>query len=280
MVRKHSRYLLAYVAWSIVTMGGFFLLVTGTAEGYVSVPDVPDSPVGPPELSLFAVMVVVFLAGTAAIRLLQKLSWLRVGRTLGLSRDGGLFPSPPLTGEVRNRDVRARTIDREEQTEGAGNESNTNAYTVVDVELHDPVESGLVIRRADEAGLVGNTLGDDPPEGRDRIEAYDADEELSVDDVLSGAAQDALLDPAHFDDLTVGAAPQWLLDENGPITRSFFGALGAGTLAEQVDGDVHEDADRVTLESRGVVLSSSELERQVQAAISVAESVETDAPDR
>lgn len=280
MPRKHSQYLLAYVAWSVVTMGGFFLVVTGTAEGFVSASSVPSAPVGPPELSLFAVTVVVFLAGTACIRLLQKLSWLRAGRTVGLSRDGGLFPTPPLTGEVGSRAVRARSIDREERTEGAGNESNTNAYTVVDVELQDPVEAGLVIRRADEAGLVGSTLGDDPPEGRDRIEAYDADEELTVGEVLSGSAQDALLEPAHLDDLTVGAAPQWLLDENGPITRSFFGALGAGTLAEQVDGDVHEAADRVTLESRGVVLSPSELERQVRAAIAVAESVEPSAPDR
>lgn len=272
MVRKHSGYLLAYVAWSVVAMGGFFAVVTGIAPSPVPTSSLPALPVGPPELSLFAAMVVVFLLGTAVIRLLQKLSWLRVGRRAGLSRESGLFPTPHLTGTVDGRSVRARTVTREEASSSEGNKSTKNSYTIVEVALDEEDPDGVVIRRADDPGLVGSALGGGPDaEGRDRIEVYDDSEELSRDEVLPGATQDALLAPAHFDTMSVGSGPQWLLDEGGPLTRSFFGALGSGTLAEQQSGDPHESAGWVTLESRGTVLDAEELASQVEATVAVAE---------
>jgi len=282
MIRKHSGYLLTFAAWAVVTMGGFFAVVVGITEPTFSIGDVPAVAGAPRELTAFGAMVVVFLSGTAVIRGVQKLSWLRVGRRAGLSREGGLFPTPHLTGTVDGRSVRARPVTREEQSTSEQNTSTKNSYTVVEVALEEPESEGIVIRRADDPGLVGSALGGGPDaEGRDRISVYDDSDELPTDEVLSGATQDALLAPAHFDTMSVGTGPQWLLDEGGSVTRTFLGALGSGTLAEQVSGDPHDEASWVTLESRGTVLNADELDRQVAAAVAVAEaheSVEANAP--
>jgi hypothetical protein len=282
MIRKQHRYPLAFVGWFVLLVAAFLAVnfrVLGPEFPYDVFPGAGWRPVEavPADVYLLGTTALLGIGGLVLLGLLQKWSWLRTGRPAGLSSDGGLFPSPTLSGTVRGRNVRARTIRRRKSSNTARNDTTTTSYTVVEADLDAPVADGFAIeRRLDDAGMLSGVLGSEGEgdgDGDGDIELVGETETVDPD-VLSRQSRDALVDPTYFGRFSVGAVPDDRIGAVGTPKRTFLGAVGSGTLASTYSEDTHGDAGRITHESTGVILDAAEMERQVEAVVAVAEAVQ------
>lgn len=127
LVSKNQLYSTAQVVWFLVVAGVIVLVFSGKAESYVSVEQFPEIASTSPELIMVGAGAVLILAGVAVVQVLKKRAWKRTGTRANLRAEGGglLFGKPDLTGNVRGRQVRARTFARKESNGDQGSASVT-----------------------------------------------------------------------------------------------------------------------------------------------------------
>jgi hypothetical protein len=225
-------------------------------------------------LNGIGVIAVLWFLGAGVIFQLEKRSWKRAGKEVGLSPDarGGIIGKPDLTGTVDGRDVRARTVSR---NVGGGGESGSNeeTFTVVETDLSDPSDQGLIV------------LGGKSTIGADDVPVDLAEQATTVGgvavlggaddvarDVLTPRAQDAI---QRVDTITVHAGEtadiysNTVQEATGSIAGSLMNLM-EDKLADRIPGD----AGTVSTEKKGVVLNGAELERQAQAVVAVADGFE------
>jgi hypothetical protein len=262
-----------------VLSGGIVLAYLGKVEPFVSPSQLPGNPVYG-----FAAILVLFVAGGVLSDQLDRRAWLRMGRKVGLSAEGGLLPTgqPDLTGVVRGRPMRVRTVSGG----GSGPNSSSTTYTVVETDLERPVEwSGMfgageegMGSRAPDTGAVESTTID----GEFWMWG-DVSEDVARA-VLSGRVRDALgqLDSSS---VSVGDVQSNLLaavrDSIPEDSGSMTGSIASGMLdVAGVDGE-SGPATVVMHRTEGFLLNADTLERRAEAVAAVADEVErTDATKR
>lgn len=270
LIRKHTLYQLTGIAWGVVVFGVVILTISGNARPFLAPDQLPIR--GP--LNGIGVIAVLWFLGAGVIFQLEKRSWKRAGKEVGLSPDarGGIIGKPDLTGTVDGRDVRARTVSR---NVGGGGESGSNeeTFTVVETDLSDPSDQGLIV------------LGGKSTIGADDVPVDLAEQATTVGgvavlggaddvarDVLTPRAQDAI---QRVDTITVHAGEtadiysNTVQEATGSIAGSLMNLM-EDKLADRIPGD----AGTVSTEKKGVVLNGAELERQAQAVVAVADGFE------
>jgi len=204
VVRRTSAYSLGLFGWAIVVFGTTVAVFSGNAAPLVTPSDLP---VGGP-LALFVSAVGLFLVGMLVVNRLKRRDWTAAGRAAGLEPEGGgLFETPDMVGTVGGRAVRATTITRKTSS-STGNGNDTTTYTVVEADLREPIEEGLVVgERQDEPLLgtsdVGGFENEELPAGVDAETVGEhrviSGEGPSAEAVLPPRARDALEASALLD---------------------------------------------------------------------------------
>lgn len=226
-------------AWALVVFGGTVAVFSGRAAPVVT----PETlPIGGP-IGLFAFAGGLLVAGGVVIALLKRRAWRRAGRRANLEPEGGgLLGNPALVGTANGRTVRARTIKR--QTSGGGESgSSTSTFTVVEAET------------VGEFAVVSSST------------------ELARD-TLTARAKNELREPALLESVLVGNASD-VLGEAVPDSDGFL----TGPLTEGIERKLRDemagDAGTVRVETKGTILDSEELARQIAAVAAVADGFES-----
>lgn len=281
------------MAWGAIGLSGIiavtsFVLMSGVAAPYVG--PVLQSWDLPALILIFA----LGFGGFALLGFVESWQWEAAGREVGLTpaedglprglsqNDDSLVGKAVLSGRIRGRPVRARTytknLENEEDEEHVEDEDRRSniTFTVVETDLNRAVDGGVI------ANPAGGGLTDSADGGAD---AYDeplaaiSDDESHARAIISGDAREALLEMEELGQLFVGDAEtvfQEALPEVGDSVPDIAGfsvgsmvQSGIATLVAQtgIEGDEQTVSHRV----EGTVLDADELERQVEAVVTVAD---------
>lgn len=270
IISKRGLYRFAMVGWATVVSAAVVLVLSGTAEPYVSASAVPIN--GP--LEMFGVTAGLFVAGGIVISQLEKGSWKRAGKQAKLTPGGwGVFGKPPLEGTIDGRPVRARTVKRRTGSSGEGG-SSKSTFTVVEAELSATASDGLILSPGDAAVLSGESVNVDlGPETTTIGEIGVVGSQPLARDVLTTRVSDALQQPETTEAVYAGNATDLLLDAIPDADGLISGAI-TGTMASGIEKRLPSDAGTVRTEQKGVILNATELEAQATAVAAVAESFE------
>lgn len=267
VIRKHRLYQLATLAWGVVVFAVVILTISGNARPFLA----PDAlPIDGP-IQMVGVAVVLIGLGVLVIRQLEKRDWTAAGRRAGLtpSGGGGIVGKPDLVGTVEGREVRARTESRDVggSTEGS---SSSKPFTVVETDLAEPTERGLIVNATDTADVGPESFpadlsGELTPVGDVAVLSESAE---FAREAVTPRAQDAVA--ALESEATVAAGPAANvllegLDRGGPV----IGLLEA-KLEEQMAGG----PETVGTDREGVILDGADLEARARAVATVANGLE------
>ncbi len=282
------------MAWGAIGLSGIiavtaFVLMSGVAAPYV----------GPAlqswDLPALILVFALGFGGFALLGVVESWQWEDAGREVGLTpaedglprglsqHDDSMIGKAILSGHIRGRPVRARTYTKnleneEEDEEHLEDEDRKSSitFTVVEAELNRAVDGGVI------ANPAGGGLTDSADGGADVYDdplAAISDEESHARALISGDAREALLQMEEFGQLFVGDAEtvfQEALPDVGDSVPEIAGfsvgsmvQSGIATLVAQtgIEGDEKTVSHRV----EGTVLDADELERQVEAVVTVAE---------
>lgn len=268
MIRKHSVYQLAILAWGLVTAAAVILVVSGNARPHVS-PDV--IPYGGP--GAFGLIAVVWLGGAFVVGRLEASSWKQMGRRVGLAPVGrSLFGKPDLAGTVDGRAVRAYTYSVKK---GGGDEGSSSVtYTVVEAELRAPESNGYVLAHGD-AELVD----DDVPEEIQRKDlggAFFLIGDVSADDgrrLLTGRVQDALGGSSGPGAVVVGDPTDAVMSAF-PDDVGLLGSMVESGLRSKLEDRRSFAAGTAAHDGRGLILDPATLEARIAAVVATADAHE------
>lgn len=273
-MRKHTLYKAVTFGLVLLSVAAIIAAYTGTLEPLVSPSQVPGG-----EAFLFGGIVVVVLVGVVVNVVIVNRSWKAMGEQANLTPESGGLPigKPDLTGTVNGRAVRARTLTRGEGSSATEGTNSSVTYTIVEADLAEPVEDGLVIGlqdgESDERLDVGNgsvmTTAID-----DTFHVVGGGSEDRAKAVLSQRSRNALLDVEELGSLTVGNPIDSVLDAVPDTPGSFIGDAVAGKMESAIRERFPGDARTVAHESKGVLLDPDELEQQAAAVAALAESFE------
>ncbi|MFB6282602.1 MAG: hypothetical protein ABEK59_01525 [Halobacteria archaeon] len=216
----------------------------------------------------------LMVLGALVLVLLKKRAWKRAGRRANLKpKGGGLFSKPDLVGSLNGRKVRARTIKKKTGSDGESS-SNKSTFTVVEADLDESPEEGLVIGIGDGEGV---STAQDMPVDFDTGSVNGFAVVGSTDiarETLTTRAENALRDPELLDSVLVGNVADVLLEAVPESDGFILGKLTEGIEKAIRDGTLGESG-KVRAETKGVILDSDELEEQIQAVSAVADGFET-----
>lgn len=256
------------------------LVFAGYAEPYLAPSDVPVHP------GVVFVGLILSVFATAMLSgVLVRRSFATVGRSLGLSAEGGGFfgGHPDFTGTIDGRPVAVETRAVQTSTGGQGGSTSTT-YTTVKAELDRPVADGFVLvdaeddpepRAADDVPDVVETV---PLE--DGFAVVGAANEPLAREVLTPAVKDALREPDAPDGLIVGDPAETIIDtlpEEMAASGAFFGGDG---LEEKLREEIGGDAPTVSHETVGLPLDADVLDSRLQAMVTVADAVDAAGVER
>lgn len=272
LVRKHRLYRIAVIAWGVVVLGFVVLTISGNARPFLS----PDAlPIDGP-LQMVGVTVALIVLGALLILQLERREWKAAGKRAGLSPRGrgGIIGKPDLVGTVEGRQVRART---ESRAVGGGGDSGSDSstFTVVETDLAEPTERGLIV-----------TAGSSPTAGMEDVPVDLANQLVTVGDVtvLGGSesfaqavvtprVENALTGTNTIEGVHVGESADVFLEaieaSGGGIAGSMMG-LVEGRIRERMPGG----PETVGTERKGVILDGADLEARARAVVAVADSFE------
>lgn len=261
MIRKSALYSAGGKVWFLLTVA----FAVATYLGFVD-PYLPWSTTPGPAWGLPVAILVVGMLGAVLLWVLETRAWVSAGRRADLSADGlGITSKPKLTGDVQGRSVTAYV--REEKVR---KNSSNRRYTVVEADLGDPAETGLVIFRLDGSGSAtdGRGAGSDGPVQAHREGGYGGSgrSEGLVADVLTERVRRALDQVRGLETVHVGAAGDFLSNTGS----SAVGSMMASVFTEAFTGD----RSSVATETRGVVLDPDQLRARVEAVATVADAFE------
>lgn len=270
MVRTNSLYTAAQLGWALVVFGLTAAVFSGRAAPYLTPSMLPVSGLA----GFLAFPVVLIVAGVVIITRLKTQAWKRTGQRATLTPDGtSLVGYPDLVGTHDGRAVRARTLKR--RTGGDGDDgSSTSTFTVVETDLEDSAEAGLVIgHREDGAPPIVDDLPVEIATASVGEFTVVGESTPLADDVLTSRARSALAEPSLNGSVLVGNAAEVLLKGVPEADGMLAGRLTDGIkhkLARAIPGD---DAT-VRTETEGVLLDGAEMSAQVTAVTAVADSFE------
>lgn len=305
-----------FYALAILAIGAIPAALGGYVDPLVEVflPYMPTSNLMYGRMSLIAFLMAVIYGSNKGATLMKAWEWEGVGRSIGLTpmdeghlrdelshRDQASIEKPILSGRVRGRRVRARALKSVISSQSYGTAS-IRPITIVEVDLEESVEEGVIVEPAKGGALLGDSLIDrieqvskevdvymeDPGVSGIRFTALADPPELSRA-VLSGRSRDLLSAVPTFDGflthgkLLVGnaeavfrkATPSY--GEKIPDVGGLSVGATVGNALESMleDADIRGDAKTVTLYVVGqIVLDPSVLNREIKAVVSVAESFE------
>lgn len=269
-MRKSTLYSAGKFGWGILVAGTGIAIWSGQVNTIVSPSQLPQNP-----FVLFGGVVILIGIGWLAITSREKKSWLAAGRAANLSPDGAapILGTPALAGDVYQRPVRARTVKRQKGS-GSRDGSSRQTFTVVEAELAQPADDGLIVTSASGSRTRGSrTSIEIDPEHADLT-----DDQLAVigraDDVaqavISGRSRDALLAMDEVDIVYVGDATQVVSDMTPNLSESRIGSWFEGKISDRIPGD----ASTVSVEAMGVVHDGDRLRRPAEAVAAVADAFE------
>lgn len=275
MLDRKRRLSVVRVLTGIAYVGVLFgpgIVYTGNAEPYLS----------PPPFVFGEIDAAILMFGGAALlfvfkptRLLRTRYWKATAKAAGLSpvRRGVLTP-PECAGTVRGREVRART-----GVNGALTSERKARYTVVEAALADEATGGVVVGPADQDGVAAYDLTASPDAETDTLLAVGSDDGLARE-VLDGQVTTTLRAVESLDQVYVGdatAAGETLPDDD----RIPFGTYpGVTNEIEAAHDDDMPDRDWlggpgwVSHVSWGTVVDPVELDRQIDAVVTLADAFE------
>lgn len=270
MVRKTSLYTVVLFAWALLVFGATVAVFSGQAAPLVTLEMLPVS--GP--IGLFAFAGGLLVVGAVGITLMKRRAWRRAGARANLTpQGGGLLGNPALVGTADGRPVRARTI--KQQTSGGGEGgSRKSTFTVVEADLGEPATEGLVIS---PGGGDTADIGDVPVNLETETVgefAVVGNSEGLARDTLTTRARNELREPALLESVLVGNASDVLLEAVPDSDGRLAGALTDG-IERKIREKMAGDAGTVRIKTKGMILDSEELDRQVTAVAAVADGFES-----
>lgn len=262
---------MALFGWALLVFGITVAVFSGQAAPLLT----PDMlPIGGPP-ALFVLGGGLLVAGVLVIGQLKRRAWRRVGRNAGLTpAGGGLFSNPDLDGAVDGRTVRARTITRQQNSGGEGGSSSVT-YTIVEADLSEPATEGLIVNRGGDGDFAGaqQLSGDIESYTIDGFHAVGTSRDLA-EAVLTSRVQTALREPSLVGSVKAGNAADVLLDALPDSDGMLMGKLSDG-IESTIRAEFGGDAGTVRIESKGLLLDSAELDRQLSAVVAVAGAFES-----
>jgi hypothetical protein len=270
LLRKQMAYKLSLFGWVLVAFGAALLVASGNAKPYVSLSDVPTGTPFP----LFGGALVAVLLGVVVMGRLSRRAWTRTGRAAGLTPSGsGGSGKPELAGTVDGRTARMRTVTRSRGSSSSESGNRSTTYTVVEVDLTDPVADGLMIQIADGATMFGAGVQvGDAGTDVDGFGVLGAEEPFARA-VVTDAVREELRTPSRLDAVIVGDVSDPIMDAFDESTGRFTSML-ADQLEAQAEQGIFGDETTVRVQQTGVLLDGAELSRQIDALVAVAESYE------
>lgn len=275
---------------------GFSILCGVAAFAIVifsSLSSIPDSYAAfvPPAWGAIPAVVLGFAAGFVGTRLrtlVQSWQWEDAGREVGLApaKDGlprdlsqddhSSVGKAILSGRVRGRPVRARSYTSKSSSGGEGS-SKSVTVTVVEADLNQSAAGGVIVNSA-SGGFTDSAEGG--PDAENGELAAISDQESHAQALISGRVRDALDQLDTVGQLFVGDAEtvfrEAIPDLDG--ADEGLGVWGSSTADKRVafmnmgmDIDIEGDAKTVTHRVTDPVLAPDELEREVEAVVTVAE---------
>ena len=248
------------------------LVYSGEAEPYVEASQMPVH-AGYGFIGLIgAVFATAIFSG-----ILVNRSYVRTGKSLGLSKEGGgLFGGPPnFVGEKRGRPVRVETW-KERHSTGEGGTSTTT-HTRVLAELDRPMDEGFIV--TDEGSGSDSSATEDVPDEAEVVPVGDdfavigATNEPIAREMLTEEVELALQVPGSPDDLIVGDPAGTILDAV-PEDLNEMGGYFGNAIEEQLREELGSDPATVSHERRGLPLVTDRLEARIDAMVTVAEAVD------
>lgn len=260
------------------------VVYSGNAEPYLSVSQLPGGGSENPELYLFGMATALILAGVIVIQALKRRAWTRMGRRTDLSAsDGGIFGHPDLTGTIRGRPVRVHTISRKTSGGGSQSGSSTQTYTVVEAILEEPTDLGLMLGLSDPGETVNETeVGGTSIRTHgidDRFVVVGSGPEQLARDVLTGHVRQTLLELGSFEKLTIGDPMDTILEAMPDMSGTFLGGMAQEKLEQSLREKQLGNESAVAIETKGVLLDSEHVQRQLDAVVAVADSFEAAVED-
>ena len=279
--------------------GGWLFLV---AAGFVVVDIGLGDPFVPPALAQAAridrglATLGLAVVGVVGFGLLRRRAWRTIGRRAGLSTDPStigplglvsaksiegslfeLFPEPDLRGTVDGRDVRVHTYTV--STGGGEDGGNSESYTLVEASLAAPIEQGLMLGAGDPdsteqltdivpAELETEALGDG------LVVVGGPDAPARAQELLSGAARQALLDCQESGGVTVGDPTDAIVEAIPDEIGAFVGFVPGAELENSLRDHPPFDPETVAINAKGRTADPERLQDHVRAVAAVANSVE------
>jgi len=232
-------------------------------------------------------VVALALAGWFVFGRLRVGRWAAIGEQAGLRPDEGGFgsrvrtgidvpisvdPVPDLVGTVRGRAVRATTYTV--STGASGDEGSTSkSYTVLQAELDDPTDSGIVLGPATDG--PGSEMIDLLPGSvetvavDDQFVAVGTDSEGAARDLLTPESRTALLALEEPTGVYVGDSTDIVMDAL-PEEMGAVMSLVSGKIEERLRSHPANDAATVSIITQGLLLDPDRIERRLTAAAAVA----------
>lgn len=265
LVRKAGLYQLGRIAWAVAAFGSAIVLYSGNAEPFVSPSQLPG---GATPMGMVGWGLGLAAVGWLVVGHLQNRAWRGAGRRAGLTPDGGsLLGASDLSGSVDGRPVQVYTVSR--NTGGGGEDgSSSTTFTVVETELSEPAEEGLVVGSGDGQydDLSSVTV--------DGVAAVGPEDLARA--VLSGRVTGVIQEVDRGDGIAVGDAGGALTDAAPDVSGSFLGGMVESGLESSMPGD----ASTVTVESEGMLLDADEMRARAEAVAAVADAFEEATADR
>lgn len=265
-MRKSTVYTLLQVGWGVLVLGTFVALYSGNAEFIASQSELPR-----PLWKAGAAAVGIAAAGWAVVAHRKSSAWRAMGRRLDLSVDSGglgLFGTPDLRGTVQGRPVRVSTYTK---TSGSGESRSSTTYTLVEANLDEHVENGVIVGRDDSGGTTTDDFEGMPVEKVSLdggFVAIGATEGIA-DEILTTRVRNALSGPRELGMVSVGNAVDTMMDAI-PNTGGVFGWIAERASAANPAGD----SSTVSNKTRGVLLDPDEVQRRLDAVVAVADAYE------
>lgn len=291
LIRKSALYRLAAMAWGVVVFGFIILTISGNARPYLSPEALPIN--GP--LQMIGLAVTLIAVGVFVILQLETRSWIKAGKEAGLSPNGlgiakpdltrnsalwsilpvglEILSKPDLVGTVNGREVRARTVARNVGGDGDSG-SNTARFTVVETDLVEPTNRGLIVTAGSPPTAGMEDVPDDLTNQMEVIGdiAVLGDSEKFAREVVTPRVQDALAGTDTLESVHAGGSADVFLDaikNSGGLAGSLVGAI-ENEFRERIPGG----PTTVGTDRRGVVLDGADLKARARAVAAVADGFE------
>jgi len=276
VANRSGRYALVQFGWVLFVAGSIVVIGSGNAEPYVSASQLPE-----PMYVTGGLAVGLVVAGFVFVSYLKNRAWKAAADAAGLETEStsalstlGIGAKPDVTGTVRGRPVTVRTTSRKTGNSTEGGSSRTT-YTVVEADLAERPETGLILTRQPGGADAGTT--DDANVSVQTVAVDDefaavggADDDLARA-VVSGTGRDDLLALDADTMVLVGNPVQTLTD----AVPELSGGSRIGSMAQKsLSKAFPEDPTTVAIQTKGLLLDPEELERQTRAVVAAADGFE------